>query len=263
VRVYFTGMPLATADYLSLMKGRCVMFSFPYRRRSAWADLSHFSSVALDSGAYSVWRRGVEVDIGEYADYCARLADALEWYANLDVIGDWRAGLRNLFALERRALSPVPVFHLGEPWGLLEDFVCAYPRVALARGAGITLRRTRRMLDEIFSRFSDADGAPMVRFHGFRMTDRRMMARFPFESVDSTTWIAGSAWDALPTDGGRASGFSFLSDAQKARIWLSFFDAIPKASRFTNPQGGLQESLTMAPMRSDYASRQHAKRYLP
>jgi len=254
MRIYFTGMPLATADYLALMEGRAVMFSFPYRRRAAWADLSRFCAVAVDSGAYSAWRRGASVDLGEYADYCARVETQVEWYANLDVIGDWRAGVRNLAALERRGLSPVPVFHLGEPWGLLEDFALGYGRVAIGRGPGVSFAGMWRMLEEIFGRFSRVDGAPLVAFHGFRMTDRRIMARFPFESVDSTTWTAGCAWDALPTDGGRATGFSFLSGVEKARIWLSFFDAAPKARVFTHPQGGIEKWWTMAPVRLDYAT---------
>lgn len=253
MRIYFTGMPLATSDYLRLMKGRAVMYSFPRRGRSAWSSLSHFCSVVLDSGAYSVWSRGAAVDLGEYAEYCASVAGELAWYANLDVIGDWRAGLVNLATMEKMGLSPVPVFHLGEPWGLLEDFACGYELVAIGRGPGIPFGRMWRMLEEVFARYSEQDGAPLVRFHGFRMTHRRLLARFPFESVDSTTWIAGSAWDALPTDSGRATGFSFLSDMQKARVWLSFFDATPKAIVFKRRQGGLRKSWPTAPVRLNHA----------
>jgi len=225
-------MPLATGTYLELMRGRPVMFSFLARSRAAYRDLSVFESAVLDSGAYSVWRRGAEVDLYEYADCCARLEDRLEWYANLDVIGDWRRGLENLHELERLGLSPVPVYHLGESWGLLEDLALGYDRVGIARGEGLSRNETVRLLEAIFSRFTDLRGAPLCRLHGFRMTDRRLMARFPFASVDSTTWIAGCAWDELPTDSGRARGFSFLDDVEKTRVWLSFFDAARKAATF-------------------------------
>jgi len=232
VIVYFTGAPLATREYLELMQGRRVMYSFVARRRSAWADLSRFGGVALDSGAYSVWRRGAKVDLGEYADYCARLEGSLDWYANLDSIADWRLTLANQATLERRGLRPVPVFHLGEPWALLDDLAIAYERVAIGRGPGMEFARVVSALDTVFTRYTDEEGSPLVRFHGFRMTDRRIMARFPFESVDSTTWIAGNAYGMLPTDTGRAGGFSFLGDETKARVWLEFFDAAPKAYRY-------------------------------
>jgi hypothetical protein len=234
VIVYFTGAPLATPDYLELMKGRRVMYSFVARNRSAWADLSHFAGVALDSGAYSVWRRGAKVDLGEYADYCARLEGSLDWYANLDAIADWRMTLANQAALERRGLRPVPVFHLGEPWALLDDLAICYERVAIGRGPGMKLDEVWSALDTVFTRYTNEDGAPTVRFHGFRMTDRRVMATFPFDSVDSTTWIAGNAYGMLPTDTGRAGGFAFLSDKTKARVWLEFFDAAPKAYKYVH-----------------------------
>ncbi len=254
MKVYFTGMPLPAGEYMRLMKGRPVMYSFLYRHRSVWCDPAHFSSLALDSGAWSVWRGGAHVDIGEYADYCARVEGQVAWYANLDVIGDWRLGLSNLAFLEARGLSPMPVFHAGEPWGLLDDLCLGYERVGLARGPGISRARMWRMLDEVFRRYCDADGVPLVKFHGFRMTDRQIMARFPFDSVDSTTWIAGSAWDTLPTDAGRARGFSFLSGAQKADAWLSFFDCTPKAHQFAPFHGGLDKISKAAPVRSAYVS---------
>lgn len=232
MKLYFTGAPLATADYLALMTGRRVMYSYLARKRSAWADLSLFSGVALDSGAYSVWRRGAAVDIGAYADYCAEVSDRVDWYASLDAITDWRAGLANLAALEKRGLSPLPVFHLGEPWGLLDDLVSGYDHIGIGRGPRISFARMWRLLECVFDRYSDADGLPLCRFHGFRMTERRLIARFPFDSVDSTTWISGSAYDELPTDAGRARGFSFLSDVSKARIWLDFFDRARKAYVF-------------------------------
>ena len=232
MKIYFTGQPLRTSDYLELMRGRGVMYSYLARGRGVWADLSVFGGVALDSGAFSVWSRGAKVDIAAYADYCAAHERELDWYANLDSIVDWRATLRNQSALEARGLRPVPVYHLGEPWGLIEDLATSYDRVALGRGPGMKFAAIWRALEEVFARFTDAKGAPTVEFHGFRMTDRRLLARFPFESVDSTTWLAGVAYDELPTDTGRAEGFSFMRDTTKARAWLDFFDAAPKAERF-------------------------------
>lgn len=73
------------------------------------------------------------------------------------------------------------------------------------------------------------------------------MRRFPFESTDSTTWIAGSAWDALPGDTGSTRGFSFLSDVEKAGGWLSFFDAAGKATTFVDRQSGCFDNSEYGP----------------
>ena len=249
MRIYFTGRPIATGEYLEIMAGRAVMYSFANGARSWPGDLTVFSGVALDSGAYSVWRRRSRVDIGAYADYCLAMEDRLDWYANLDVIGDWRSTLRNQAALERRGLRPVPVFHLGEPWGVLEDLVSGYERVGIGRGPGMKFPALWPALEEVFSRYSDDEGAPLCMFHGFRMTERRVIARFPFESVDSTTWIAGLAYGELPTDTGRAKAPRFLRDTTRARIWLDFFDAAPKALKFERADRGLRRHGTSAPER--------------
>ena len=51
---------------------------------------SKHPDVILDSGAYSVWRSGANVDYGRYRDYCKVVADCTLTCVNLDVIpGAW------------------------------------------------------------------------------------------------------------------------------------------------------------------------------
>ena len=45
----------------------------------------------LDSGAFSAFTQGAEIDIQEYIEFIKEHKDYLEAYANLDVIGDAEA----------------------------------------------------------------------------------------------------------------------------------------------------------------------------
>jgi len=81
--------------------------------------MQSFSSLVLDSGAYSELNSGVKVDLCMYRDWCQRFpwADA---FAGLDDIrGDWKRSLRNYELLE----GSFPTFHDTDPDELLEDLI--------------------------------------------------------------------------------------------------------------------------------------------
>ena len=77
--------------------------------------------VFLDSGAFSAWTRGVEIDIQKYIEFIKQNQDVITVYANLDVISPGRFSmgtkesaeltLRNQKIMEQAGLSPLPVFH--------------------------------------------------------------------------------------------------------------------------------------------------------
>jgi hypothetical protein len=146
-------------------------------------------NIFIDSGAFSAFTKNVQIDIQEYCDYLIRNREKIALYANLDVIGDWRGSLKNLRTMEDRGLKPLPVFHTGEPWSVLTDLVNEYDYIAL--GGMVPLSRQEgaltRFLDNCFSRIG-----PGKKVHGFGMTQADNLKRYPFYSVDSTSWLSGT-----------------------------------------------------------------------
>ena len=227
MKIYFAGGPgLKAADYLRLMSRRRILFSFLERKRKVYQDLTLFQEVVLDSGAYSVATGRARVDLFEYADYCHQIKDKVAWYANLDVIGNYRAGMKNLRKLESRGLKPVPVFHSGEPWGYLRELQEEYPLIALGFELRKTLTEKLSWLEYIFHPPEGSGLKSVHSFHGFKMTARRILARFPFYSVDSSTWILGAKNGWVPTDTGQSNQFNYLSRLKKCELWLEFFDSL-------------------------------------
>jgi len=227
MKIYFAGGPgLKGKDYLGLMRGRRILFSFLERKRRVYRDLSLFDEVVLDSGAYSVATGKARVDLYEYADFCHQIKGQVAWYANLDVIGDYRASEKDLRKLEALGLRPLPVFHSGEPWEYLRDLQDEYPLIGLGFELGITGAEKLSWLEYIFHPPEGSGLNPLHKFHGFKMTARRMLKRYPFHSVDSSTWILGAKNGWVPTDTSQSNKFNYLSRLKKCELWLEFFDSL-------------------------------------
>lgn len=147
----------------------------------------------LDSGAFSAMTKGVEINIQDYIAFIKEYRKYISVYAVLDVIGDPEATLRNQHIMEDAGLCPLPCFHYGEPLRYLQKYVAEYDYIALGGMARLGARPDMfRFLDDCFDVICDKDGLPKVKVHGFGITTISVMKRYPFYSVDSTSWLIGS-----------------------------------------------------------------------
>lgn len=166
----------------------------------------------LDSGAYSAWSRGTQIDLDEYCAFIKQNIDCIEVYASLDAIpgAPGRVATEkerheaaeqswaNYLYMVNEGLDPLPVYHYGEDPKYLErmlDYGCPYIGIGGLVGVAGPLRRI--WLDRVFDRITDAKGMPIVKTHGFGMTSVPLIFRYPWFSVDSTTWIKITANGAL------------------------------------------------------------------
>lgn len=159
----------------------------------------------LDSGAYSAWSRGTAIDIDEYVAFIKANIEHIEVYASLDVIpgkpgpsGATTAereeaaeqSWRNYLYMRSEDLDPLPVYHYGEDMKHLDrmlDYGCDY--IGIGGLVSIPGPLRRAWLDRVFKRLTTADGLPIVKTHGFGMTAIPLVFRYPWYSIDSTTWI--------------------------------------------------------------------------
>lgn len=160
----------------------------------------------LDSGAFSAWTQGTEIDIDEYIQFCLDHLDIVEAIANLDVIpgrpyqritqkdiDDSAAkGWENY---EKMLAAGIPkdklvhIFHQGEDMVWLERMVEEIPYIGLSPANDKSTEQKMMFLDRCMDVVCDEDGMPKVKFHGFAVTSLRLMMRYPWYSVDSTTWV--------------------------------------------------------------------------
>lgn len=163
-------------------------------QHKAWEDAMTNDKpikIFLDSGAFSAFSQGIKIDIQEYIQFIKKYEDKLEVYSVLDVIGNPRMTYQNQITMEKAGLKPLPCFHYGEDISWLERYMKrGYDYIALGGMVPVFNADLYPWLDHLFSGLlTDLTGMPIIKVHGFGMTSFDLMLRYPWYSVDSTTWI--------------------------------------------------------------------------
>jgi hypothetical protein len=204
------------------MRLRILLSFWYYKNEGVRATLENYFApdypdIFVDSGAYSAWSQGGEVDVTSYADWLEKYEGLFTVYANLDVKGDVEAGLKNQAYLEGRGLQPLPVFHGGEPWAVYQQMLDEYDYVALGGIAGNTQTNTPAVYRHLIKCFRMAEGKAAL--HGFGITSWDVLKSFPWYSVDSSSWGAGFRYGLVPVFDERGGRFNNvqLGDPEAAR----------------------------------------------
>lgn len=167
-------------------------------------------NVVLDSGAFTAWASGKEVDIAGYSMW-ARSVQANRGNVrcvNLDVIpGQFgrtstqaereygmKASVRNADRLRRDGLDVMEVFHQDEPFSFLDlllerlperGVLGISPRNDVAQGAKLGWQA--EVLRYLIVKHK-VTPKTMPRMHGLAVTAGKMLHQFPYYSVDSSSW---------------------------------------------------------------------------
>lgn len=148
------------------------------------------AKVFLDSGAFSAFTLGKEVDLEAYCRYCRDNKDIILHASVLDSVGNAEKTYQNQIAMERLGVKPLPCFHYGEDIEYLKHYVDKYPYITLGGMVPISKPMLKLWLDDLWENYlTDADGRPKVKVHGFGMTTQSLMLRYPWFSVDSSSWV--------------------------------------------------------------------------
>ena len=173
--------------------------------------------IFLDSGAFSMFTQGVEVDLKEYARYIYRNRDIIEIASNLDAIGKLGASKAEAEEtaqhsydnqkklegwLKPQGLTVQPVHHVRDPDHWLQRYIDeGYDYIFLGGMVPETTPHLRAWLDHVWGNYlTNKDGTPKVKVHGFGLTTTELMFRYPWYSVDSTSWVMTAMFGACYLD---------------------------------------------------------------
>ncbi|QDF19290.1 queuine tRNA-ribosyltransferase [Mycobacterium phage Cracklewink] len=186
-----------------------------------------------DSGAHSARTLGVHIDVDQYAEWLLAHRDMCTIYANLDVIGAPDATRANQERLESYGLHPMPVFHTGEPFSVLEDYIQdGYTYIALGKLLGNSQKDLTPWIARCFEVAQDR-----AVFHGFGMTVWAQVKRWPWYSVDSSSWVAGVRYGSVRLfDNGRWKVIQ-LRDRQGVRDNLALLRSYGLTPRMLTKEG--------------------------
>jgi len=149
-------------------------------------------SFALDNGAFTFWKQGVETRWFGYYDWVNvwRRHPGFDWAVIPDVIEGSEA--------ENDALAdkwPFPrhqgavVWHVNESIDRLKRLASEWPRVCIGSSGEWDVSTPRRFLGRAYQAIGaicDGDNRPICKLHGLRMLNPAIFSKLPLSSADST-----------------------------------------------------------------------------
>lgn len=184
-------------------------YHYVHRQKAVDEMRADGAQVFLDSGAFSAWNMGATISLPKYCNYIQenediiRKDDGVIMASVLDGIGDPLQTYRNQLEMEARGVRPLPCFHFGEDERYLEFYLANYPYITLGGMVGKTVEQLITWLDRIWERYIiDGSGRPKTKLHAFGITSVRVMERYPWHSVDSSSWIQFGAHGSMFTPDG-------------------------------------------------------------
>lgn len=186
----------------------------------------------FDSGSFTLWTLAKEYQqehkCGEfdfyqtqeffdyletYANFITKHKEAFDYYANVDVIPNPELTWRSQRILEDKYdLRPVPVVHYPTDTKWLKFYLDKkYDFIALGGLVGSTdTPGCRRWLNACFDIVCDnPQRLPRVKIHGFGVLTYELLFRYPFYSIDSTTWAQVGAYGGIIVPHKRRGKFVF------------------------------------------------------
>lgn len=180
------------------------------------------ASIFVDSGAFSLYMKVKDKSYftlkegSKFRRYCDRYAAFMKamkgrvLLANVDLIFDpdktWEV---QRYFEEEHGLTPIPVVHFRTPMTYIDRYIDATIKVNgksqrkydLIGVGGFAFGGTGRIswLDNFFIHIcpKENDFKPVIRVHGFALTGWFSICRWPWWSVDSTTWFTTASFGGI------------------------------------------------------------------
>jgi hypothetical protein len=186
-----------------------ILESYHYVKNQRFVDTmrQQGAKVFLDSGAFSAYSLGVNISIDDYCQYIIRNRDILRvdgeavMASVLDGIGDALKTWQNQLYMESQGAKPLPCFHYGEDPQYLDWYVERYEYITIGGLVGRAQQDQEMWLDRVWNdHMIDGSGRAKLKVHAFGMTAPSLMKRYPWHSVDSSSWIQAAAFGSVFTN---------------------------------------------------------------
>lgn len=166
----------------------------------------------IDSGAFTAWTKGAEINVDEYIDWLNERSEYIYVFGQIDSIpGNIKTGAtasqvkeaaqktwENYLYMRPKLKNPdglLYTFHVGEPYEYLKQAMewtdengQHIKYIALGGMVGKPGNVRKEFLDLCFDIISSSSN-PNVKVHAFGMTSLNLLQQYPIESADSTGWI--------------------------------------------------------------------------
>lgn len=177
---------------------KSVLVSFEYKNQINFAlQFKHLDFLLLDSGAFSAWSVGRNIDINEYSNWLNVVKNKVKhikhfYCINLDVITNkndnkevlttaYKESMKNLLYLQSKGHNPLPVFHQFEDFSILKEYASSFSYICISPNNRESNKSKQLWLDKVFGIIKSS-----VKTHGLAVTAEDLVMRYPWFSVDSS-----------------------------------------------------------------------------
>lgn len=178
----------------------------------------------IDSGAFSVGNRKgngktVEpIDIHDYIAFCKEVKKDFPNVVcvNLDVVDEGRLSYRNWKIMLDAGVRTLPVYHVTTDEMWLAKYCAQTDYVGIGAIARAHDSKRAIALDRVWERYLvDEDRMPTHKVHGMGITSFTLMKRYPWYSLDSTSWFMVAMYGHLCIPRRRHGRWDFGGQALK------------------------------------------------
>lgn len=241
ISLYFAGAWAGTCSSKETELGvtnKLCSFIYPDQLTS-WLRVAEKTpgKILIDSGAFSAWNKGKEVDFDGYIAYCH---DAINnplsknkiiRAVNLDVIPGKKGetanlvksvkkedketidnaasqGYQNLLYFIDHGITPIHVFHQGEDFKWLEKMVEKTDYIGISPANDVSQGQKKMWIERAFD-FLVKNNID-VKTHGFAVWSPKIIQDYPWTSCDAATWRLLAAYGGVyyPVGGYQNPDFS-------------------------------------------------------
>jgi len=193
VKIYYSNFGAVKDDENLFPKIDILVSYYGLKKLTAPKFCNH---LFLDSGAFSAFTKKIEINLNEYIIFIKENKSELKVYASLDDISSYKKSIVNFKKMLKEKINPLPAFHIGEPLDVLDFYFDHTDYVALGGIAKQPKRERIPFLDKTFSRY------PNSKFHGFGITDKNILKKYPWYSVDSSSIHMQARYGGISTPWG-------------------------------------------------------------
>ena len=183
------------------------------------------SKLFIDSGAFTMWTRGKEINVDEYISWINEYSDYISLYGQIDSIpGDIKTGAtqeqvqeaaektwENYLYMRPKMKNPdglLYTFHVGEPYEFLEQALNwrdengnKIKYMALGGMVGKPKPVKEDFLTRCYNMIHKSSN-PNIKVHAFGMTSLDLLEKYSLTSADSTGWLMTAMTGSIFTNYG-------------------------------------------------------------
>lgn len=202
----------------------CSYWYFKSKPMEAFCEtLGYKPEILLDSGAYSAYASGKNINLLDYLDYIKANSAFLSKYISLDVIGDDML-TRIFYEIMRfKGYDPIPVLHYNGEYDTLQYYL-ERGKTFIALGGTVPIS-DKSLVVQWCEKLTESH--PELRFHLLGSTSSKLLNCESIVSCDATTWYMQAV------NGSPASIPGKTREAKRMRAEANLFNIMERFNDFS------------------------------